>query len=100
MSAMSLCLLRSRTLCRRRPHLVDLSTKCSHTVVDVSTITTMDGVDETTPWLNEDEAAAWRTVVMLQNQLRAVLARGIQRDGLSEADYAILVNLSEAPDHR
>jgi DNA-binding MarR family transcriptional regulator len=52
-------------------------------------------------WLNEVEARAWRTVVLLQHQLRAVLAHGLQQEsGISESDYVVLVNLSEAPDRR
>jgi DNA-binding MarR family transcriptional regulator len=37
----------------------------------------------------------------MQTQLRAFLARGLQREsGLSESDYEVLVHLSEAPDRQ
>src|ERR1700750_610111 len=41
---------------------------------------------------------AWRQFIAMQGQLRARLARQLQREsGLSEADYEVLVQLSEAP---
>jgi len=52
-------------------------------------------------WLDEREARAWRRFISMQAQLRARMARQLQRDsGLSEADYEVLVQLSEAPDGR
>src|SRR3954451_5802561 len=49
-------------------------------------------------WLDEREMRAWRQFVTMQGELRARLARHLQRDsGLSEADYEVLVKLSEAP---
>ena len=49
-------------------------------------------------WLDEREQRAWRRFITMQGQLRARLARQLQRDsGLSEADYEVLVQLSEAP---
>jgi DNA-binding MarR family transcriptional regulator len=49
-------------------------------------------------WLDDREMRAWRQFVTMQAQLRARLARHLQRDsGLSEADYEVLVQLSEAP---
>jgi DNA-binding MarR family transcriptional regulator len=52
-------------------------------------------------WLDGLEAEAWRSVVLLQTRLRAVLARGLLTEtGLSESDYEVLVHLSEAPDRR
>jgi DNA-binding MarR family transcriptional regulator len=56
-------------------------------------------MDET-PWLDADEAKAWRSVVVLQTHLREILSRGLQRDGVSEPDFVVLVNLSEAPERR
>lgn len=49
-------------------------------------------------WLDDDEARAWRAFL----RMRAALDRGIDRElnecsGLSGADYALLVPLSEAP---
>src|SRR3954462_12095624 len=52
-------------------------------------------------WLDEREALAGRRVITRQAQLRARLARQLQREaGLSEADYEVLVQLSEAPGGR
>jgi DNA-binding MarR family transcriptional regulator len=49
-------------------------------------------------WLDEREALAWRGFISMQTQLLRRLARQLQRDtGLSEADYEVLVQLSEAP---
>jgi DNA-binding MarR family transcriptional regulator len=56
---------------------------------------------EDPPWLDENEARAWRAVILFQTHLRGLLARGLQREsGLSESDYEILVHLSEAPEQR
>ena len=52
-------------------------------------------------WLDEREALAWRGFISMQSQLRRRLARQMQADdGLSEADFEVLVRLSEAPDGR
>jgi len=52
-------------------------------------------------WLNEDETRAWRGWVIASEHLRAQLNRELQRDsGLSDADFAVLVQLSESPDQR
>ena len=52
-------------------------------------------------WLDEREARAWRGYERMRGQLSARLERNLLRDaGLSGADYAVLVNLSEAPDGR
>jgi DNA-binding MarR family transcriptional regulator len=52
-------------------------------------------------WLNDDEARAWRGWVNATEHLRAQLNRELQRDSaLSDADFAVLVQLSEAPDRR
>jgi DNA-binding MarR family transcriptional regulator len=49
-------------------------------------------------WLDEREARVWRGVVGMQQRLLAVLERQMVRDaGLSGADHALLVPLSEAP---
>lgn len=49
--------------------------------------------------LNRREQAAWRGFVSMQAGVRAVLASELQqRFGLSEPDYAVLVELSEAPE--
>jgi len=54
----------------------------------------------TTPrWLDEREAHLWRSWLRLNQELPGVLENQISRDGgLSGADYAVLVPLSESPD--
>lgn len=50
-------------------------------------------------WLNEQEAHLWRTWLRVNQELPSLLAELINRDsGLSAADYAALVPLSESPD--
>jgi DNA-binding MarR family transcriptional regulator len=50
-------------------------------------------------WLDEREARLWRTWLRLYQELSSVLEEQITRDGgLSGADYAVLVRLSESPD--
>jgi DNA-binding MarR family transcriptional regulator len=52
-------------------------------------------------WLDEREAHLWRSWLRLNQELPGVLEQHISRDGgLSGADYAVLVPLSEAPDDR
>ena len=52
-----------------------------------------------TRWLDEREARLWRSWLRLNQELPSVLAAQIGRDsGLSGADYAVLVPLSESPD--
>lgn len=54
-----------------------------------------------TRWLTPEEQAAWRAFLAMHTQLRRRLSRRLQQaTGLSEADYEVLVNLSEAPDGR
>jgi DNA-binding MarR family transcriptional regulator len=50
-------------------------------------------------WLDEREAHLWRTWLRLNQELPSVLEAQISRDsGLSGADYAVLVPLSESPE--
>jgi DNA-binding MarR family transcriptional regulator len=50
-----------------------------------------------TRWLDEREAHLWRSWLRLNQELAGVLADQINRDGgLSAADYAVLVPLSES----
>jgi DNA-binding MarR family transcriptional regulator len=50
-------------------------------------------------WLDEREAHLWRSWLRLNQELPSVLEEQISREsGLSGADYAVLVPLSEAPD--
>ncbi|MFP4310409.1 MAG: MarR family winged helix-turn-helix transcriptional regulator [Nitriliruptoraceae bacterium] len=52
-------------------------------------------------WLDEREARAWRGYTRMRIELEAALSRRLaQRSGLSHADYAVLVELSEADDGR
>jgi DNA-binding MarR family transcriptional regulator len=52
-------------------------------------------------WLDEREAHLWRTWLRLNQELTSVLEDQISRDGgLSGADYAVLVPLTESPDGR
>jgi DNA-binding MarR family transcriptional regulator len=52
-------------------------------------------------WLDEREMRAWRGFHRLRAELVAHLSRELARDsGLTEADYAVLVEVSEAPGHR
>ncbi|MPY95070.1 MAG: MarR family transcriptional regulator [Acidimicrobiia bacterium] len=55
----------------------------------------------TATWLDDREQQAWRGLLAMQAKLDGRLRRSLQRDsGLSDADYAVLVNLSEAPGGR
>lgn len=50
-------------------------------------------------WLNETEQRAWRGLLTVTSRLDAELNRRLQEtSGLSQADYAVLVALSEAAD--
>lgn len=52
-------------------------------------------------WLDPVEARAWRALQNLNTPLSAALNRQLSRDSnLSTADYAVLVQLSEAPQER
>jgi DNA-binding MarR family transcriptional regulator len=52
-----------------------------------------------THWLDEREARLWQAYRDLQRELRNALDHQLVRDaGLSGAEYALLVPLSEAPD--
>lgn len=52
-------------------------------------------------WLSEREQCAWRAFIALQVRLMAQLNRDLQESsGLSNADFAVLVPLSEHPDGR
>jgi DNA-binding MarR family transcriptional regulator len=52
-------------------------------------------------WLDAREQRAWRALLAVQTELFAHLRRTLARDtGLSDADYAVLVHLSEAPEER
>lgn len=49
-------------------------------------------------WLTDEELTAWRAFVQMRHTLERHLALHLQREfGLSDSDFEILVNLSEAP---
>src|ERR1700732_3696324 len=60
----------------------------------------MPGTDAQTRWLSADEQQAWRATVHLSQLLMRQLDRDLNAHGLNGHDYEILVELSEAPDHR
>ncbi|MFQ6398083.1 MarR family winged helix-turn-helix transcriptional regulator [Nocardia sp. KC 131] len=47
-------------------------------------------------WLSDDEQTTWRAFIRLRQRLDAALAAGFAEDGMSPADYEILVPLSAA----
>ncbi|WP_328410227.1 MarR family winged helix-turn-helix transcriptional regulator [Nocardia sp. NBC_00403] len=49
-------------------------------------------------WLSDDEQTTWQAFIRLRQRMDAALAAGFAQDGLSPADYEILVPLSAAPD--
>jgi DNA-binding MarR family transcriptional regulator len=54
-----------------------------------------------TRWLDPEESKAWRGWLVASQLLHAQIGRDLQSDsGLSEADYRVLVDLSEAAEHR
>lgn len=53
------------------------------------------------PWLDDRQQHAWRAFVGMQTRLSAHLARDlVERAGMSNADFVVLVRLSEHPDGR
>jgi DNA-binding MarR family transcriptional regulator len=56
--------------------------------------------DGTTTWLDEEEQRAWRIHLDVSRLLMYQLERDLQPFGLTNNDYEILVNLSEADDRR
>ncbi|OQD57893.1 MarR family transcriptional regulator [Streptomyces phaeoluteigriseus] len=58
-------------------------------------------MDETVRWLTPEEQRAWRAFVRLQERLGGRLARMLQTEsGLSVADFAVLVQLTDVPEGR
>jgi DNA-binding MarR family transcriptional regulator len=56
---------------------------------------------EPTRWLTPSEDRAWRAWLAMAERLRAQIARDLLADsGLSDADYMVLVHLSEAEGRR
>jgi len=65
-----------------------------------TTRTTGDGDGDVTAWLSDEEQRAWRTHLEVSRLLMYQLERDLQPFGLTNNDYEILVNLSEAADRR
>jgi DNA-binding MarR family transcriptional regulator len=62
-----------------------------------------DGFPQTSSvprWLTDEEQRAWRAYIRLAQLLMRQLDRDLHPFGLSMHDYEILVELSEAPQHR
>lgn len=58
-----------------------------------------DQPDQDSPWLTDDEHAAWLAMAMVMTRLPAVLEAQLQRDaGLSFYEYTVLAVLSEEPE--
>jgi len=52
-------------------------------------------------WLDDEEMRAWRGLVEVFAEVHAALETELVEEfGISEGDYGVLVNLSEAPGHR
>ncbi len=49
-------------------------------------------------WLDDREAGMWRVMLEFHRRLRVAMERQLLDTGLSGAEYAVLVALSEAPD--
>lgn len=53
------------------------------------------------PWLDDRQQRAWRGLMTMRARLDAAIRRSLQQQaGLSDADYGVLVHLSEAPKGR
>jgi DNA-binding MarR family transcriptional regulator len=61
---------------------------------------TEDATTAPTVWLTEEEQRAWRIHLDVSRLLMYQLERDLQPFGLTNNDYEILVNLSEAEDRR
>ncbi len=58
-------------------------------------------MNEQTKRLTPAERCAWRSVIRMYERLEGRLSRSLQSEScLSGSDYAVLVNLAEAPDGR
>ncbi len=54
-----------------------------------------------TRWLDDDEMRSWRAFIAAINLVSRLLDRDLrQAVGITTDDYAVLVHLSDAPDHR
>lgn len=70
-------------------------------VDDESTIEYPSCMTQQPKWLTPEEQEAWRGVIRMYEKLAGRLSRHLQQDAnLSPADFAVLVDLSEAPGGR
>ena len=60
----------------------------------------MPGTNGQPHWLTDEEQQAWRATVQLSQMLLRQLDRDLTTHGLNGRDYEIMVELSEAPEHR
>ena len=60
----------------------------------------MPGTDGQPHWLTDEEQQAWRATVQLSQLLLRQLDRDLTAYDLNGRDYEIMVELSEAPEHR
>ena len=60
----------------------------------------MPGTEGQPNWLTDEEQQAWRATVQLSQLLLRQLDRDLTAHGLNGRDYEIMVELSEAPEHR
>ena len=60
----------------------------------------MSGTDGQPRWLTDEEQQAWRATVHMSQLLMRQLDHDLAQHGLNGRDYEILVELSEAPEHR
>ena len=60
----------------------------------------MPGTNGQPHWLTDEEQQAWRATVQLSQLLMRQLDRDLTAYDLNGRDYEILVELSEAPEHR
>ncbi|MFI6641171.1 MarR family winged helix-turn-helix transcriptional regulator [Streptomyces sp. NPDC050504] len=68
--------------------------------METETATLPQASPEGAPWLTDAEQCAWRTHLDVNRLLMYQLEKDLQPFGLTNNDYEILVNLSEADDHR
>lgn len=49
-------------------------------------------------WLSAEEQVTWQAYIRMRQRMDAAIAAGLARDGLSPADYEVLVPLAAAPE--
>jgi DNA-binding MarR family transcriptional regulator len=61
----------------------------------------MGAMNDSTRWLSDDEQRSWRAFVRLHQKLSTRLGADLQtHSGLSDADFKVLVALTDVPDGR